>query len=154
MCFLFSNLNCYPEVTHRWLYYIGNLNSSANFVDMKILSRSDHRRVGPEQHRCLRVYGLFGGKKDNNEKSDDAPSKVSQYSLLFLSMLSVNINFNILLHPLTYLLTFYLIYISYINEGYWVTVLVKSLFGNSVFGFVLLFCPNFVSLIQTDCFLL
>ncbi|XP_054821878.1 nucleoid-associated protein At4g30620, chloroplastic-like [Prosopis cineraria] len=52
-----------------------NLNSSANFVDMKIVSRPDRRKVGHEQHRCLRVYGLFGGKKDNNEKSDDAPSK-------------------------------------------------------------------------------
>ncbi|KAF7806539.1 nucleoid-associated protein [Senna tora] len=51
-----------------------NLNSSANIVDMKILSRSDHRRVGTEQNRCFRVYGLFGGKKDN-EKGDDAPSK-------------------------------------------------------------------------------
>ncbi|KAI9117283.1 hypothetical protein K1719_011449 [Acacia pycnantha] len=52
-----------------------NLNSSANFVDMKILSRSNPQKVGREQHRCVRVYGLFGGKKDNNEKSDDAPSK-------------------------------------------------------------------------------
>ncbi|GAB2286665.1 Nucleoid-associated protein At2g24020, chloroplastic [Dionaea muscipula] len=25
--------------------------------------------------RCVRVYGLFGGKKDNNEKSEDASSK-------------------------------------------------------------------------------
>lgn len=26
--------------------------------------------------RSSRVYGLFGGKKDNNEKGDDAASKV------------------------------------------------------------------------------
>lgn len=32
---------------------------------------------GKYRHNCrsLRVYGLFGGKKEKNEKSDDAPSK-------------------------------------------------------------------------------
>ncbi|XP_061347476.1 nucleoid-associated protein At4g30620, chloroplastic-like [Gastrolobium bilobum] len=50
------------------------LNSSANVVDMRILSRCGSQKVGPDR-RCFRVYGLFGGKKENNEKSDDAPSK-------------------------------------------------------------------------------
>nr|KYP54404.1 hypothetical protein KK1_000592 [Cajanus cajan] len=50
------------------------LNSSSNIVDMKILSRCGCRKVGHGQ-RCFRLYALFGGKKDNNGKSDDAPSK-------------------------------------------------------------------------------
>ena len=46
-------------------------------VDMKILSRRGCSKVGHGQ-RCTRSYGLFGGRKDGNEKSDeDAPSKVS-----------------------------------------------------------------------------
>ncbi|MQI72137.1 hypothetical protein EI017_25625, partial [Escherichia coli] len=40
---------------------------------MKIFSRSG-RQVGLD-HRYFRVYALFGGKKGNNEKSDDAPAK-------------------------------------------------------------------------------
>lgn len=43
---------------------------------MKISSRCGCRKVGHGQ-RCFRLYALFGGKKDNNGKSDDAPSKVS-----------------------------------------------------------------------------
>lgn len=42
---------------------------------MKI-SRCGCRKVGHGQ-RCFRLYALFGGKKDNSGKSDDAPSKVS-----------------------------------------------------------------------------
>lgn len=50
------------------------LNSNSNIVDTKIFSgrRRGCKRVGDER-RCFRLYGLFGGKKD--EKSDDAPSK-------------------------------------------------------------------------------
>ena len=73
---------------------LGNLNSSVNFVDMKTLYRCDNRKVGSEQHRCVRVYGLFGGKKDNNEKGDDAPSKVSQVCLLLSWLILVNMNFD------------------------------------------------------------
>lgn len=56
--------------------YVGKLNSNSNIVDTKIFSgrRRGCKRVGDER-RCFRLYGLFGGKKD--EKSDDAPSKVS-----------------------------------------------------------------------------
>ncbi|KAK7329919.1 hypothetical protein VNO77_24101 [Canavalia gladiata] len=50
------------------------LNSSANVVDMRTLSRHGSKRIGPD-HRHFRIYALFGGKKENNEKSDDAPSK-------------------------------------------------------------------------------
>ncbi|RZC08773.1 Nucleoid-associated protein, chloroplastic isoform B [Glycine soja] len=49
------------------------LSSSSNIVDMKI-SRCGCRKVGHGQ-RCFRLYALFGGKKDNNGKSDDVPSK-------------------------------------------------------------------------------
>lgn len=31
--------------------------------------------------RSLRVYGLFGGKKDKSENADDAPSKVSDLTM-------------------------------------------------------------------------
>ena len=72
-------------------YSIGKLNSSPNLVDMKILSRFGRQKVGPD-HRNFRVYALFGGKKENNDKSDDAPSKVSQVSFLLLSMLNVNMH--------------------------------------------------------------
>lgn len=64
---------------------------------MKILSKCDHRKVGSEQHRCLRVNGLFGGKKDNSEKGDDAPSKVSQAYLLLWSVVSMSVNFHMFL---------------------------------------------------------
>ncbi|KAK7291948.1 hypothetical protein RIF29_07519 [Crotalaria pallida] len=50
------------------------LNSSANIVDMKIFSRGGRQNLGLHQ-RYFRVHALFGGKKDNNEKNDDAPSK-------------------------------------------------------------------------------
>ncbi|KAI4344283.1 hypothetical protein L6164_011529 [Bauhinia variegata] len=51
-----------------------NLNSNANVVDMKIESRCGRGKVG-HGRRNLRVYSLFGGKKDNNGKSDDLSSK-------------------------------------------------------------------------------
>ncbi|XP_028192957.1 nucleoid-associated protein At4g30620, chloroplastic-like [Glycine soja] len=50
------------------------LSFNSNIVDMKILSRCGCLKVGNDQ-RCFRLYALFGGKKDNSGKSDDAPSK-------------------------------------------------------------------------------
>ncbi|RYR76851.1 hypothetical protein Ahy_A01g001379 [Arachis hypogaea] len=50
------------------------LNSNANILNMKILCRSGRQQVGPAS-RNFRVYALFGGKKENDDKSDDAPSK-------------------------------------------------------------------------------
>ncbi|KAH1221699.1 Nucleoid-associated protein, chloroplastic [Glycine max] len=50
------------------------LSFNSNIVDMKILSRCGCQKVGNDQ-RCFRLYALFGGKKDNSGKSDDAPSK-------------------------------------------------------------------------------
>lgn len=39
-----------------------------------------HSQVGftkvVDKHRPLRIYALFGGKKDNNDKSNDGSSKV------------------------------------------------------------------------------
>jgi hypothetical protein len=61
---------------YYYYYYLGNLNSSSNIVDMKILSRRTCKKLG-HYRRYFRLYGLFGGRKDNNDKSDDAPSKVS-----------------------------------------------------------------------------
>lgn len=56
----------------------GNLTSNTNSVGMQMLS-------GKYRHNCrsLRVYGLFGGKKEKNEKSDDAPSKVNVICFFF-----------------------------------------------------------------------
>ncbi|XP_065631912.1 nucleoid-associated protein At4g30620, chloroplastic isoform X1 [Quercus suber] len=51
-----------------------NLTSSSNSVGMQVFSRCGRRKYG-HNHRSLRVCGLFGGKKENNEKSEDAPSK-------------------------------------------------------------------------------
>lgn len=50
------------------------LNPNANQVGMWALSQSGCQKLVPNR-RSLRVWGLFGGKKENNEKSDDAPSK-------------------------------------------------------------------------------
>ncbi|XP_038879413.1 nucleoid-associated protein At4g30620, chloroplastic isoform X2 [Benincasa hispida] len=50
-----------------------NLNSVSNIIGVRI---SPYGPWKVEKHnRSLCVYGLFGGKKDNEEKSDDAPSK-------------------------------------------------------------------------------
>ncbi|KAJ7955652.1 Nucleoid-associated protein, chloroplastic [Quillaja saponaria] len=48
-----------------------NLNSAGNLVDMRIVPRCSRQKFG-NGCRDVRVYGLFGGKKENN---DDAPSK-------------------------------------------------------------------------------
>ncbi|XP_057967265.1 nucleoid-associated protein At4g30620, chloroplastic isoform X2 [Malania oleifera] len=50
------------------------LNPNMNHVCMQVLSQPGYCKVG-HNRRSLCIYGLFGGKKDNNEKSDDAPSK-------------------------------------------------------------------------------
>ncbi|KAK3189734.1 hypothetical protein Dsin_029295 [Dipteronia sinensis] len=51
-----------------------NLNLNANFAGKEVLSWSGQQKSG-RNFRSLRINGLFGGKKDNNEKSDDGPSK-------------------------------------------------------------------------------
>ncbi|ONH98746.1 hypothetical protein PRUPE_7G264300 [Prunus persica] len=48
-----------------------NLSSKTN---LQSLSHSGYRHFGHIQRSVL-VNGLFGGKKENNENSDDAPSK-------------------------------------------------------------------------------
>ncbi|KAH7546164.1 hypothetical protein FEM48_Zijuj01G0171400 [Ziziphus jujuba var. spinosa] len=50
-----------------------NLNSTANLAGTQIFSPCSVN-FG-QNYRSLRICGLFGGKKENNEKSDDAPSK-------------------------------------------------------------------------------
>ncbi|KAL9442594.1 hypothetical protein AB3S75_018502 [Citrus x aurantiifolia] len=54
--------------------FSNNLNLNSNLAGKEMLSFSSQQKSG-HQFRSLRVYGLFGGKKDNNEKGDDAPSK-------------------------------------------------------------------------------
>ncbi|EOY29523.1 hypothetical protein QUC31_020751 [Theobroma cacao] len=53
---------------------LGNLNFSTNLAGKQFLSSSGRRKSG-RSYKSLRVYGLFGGKKENGEKGDDAPSK-------------------------------------------------------------------------------
>lgn len=57
----------------------GNLNLMSNIVGTRLSP------YGPwkveKNNRSLCVYGLFGGKKDE-EKSDDAPSKVELLSAI------------------------------------------------------------------------
>ncbi|XP_062078440.1 nucleoid-associated protein At4g30620, chloroplastic-like [Humulus lupulus] len=50
-----------------------NVNSTANVVGKQI-SWSGYRSF-KQNRRSLCVYGLFGGKKDSNEKGEEAPSK-------------------------------------------------------------------------------
>ncbi|XP_057967266.1 nucleoid-associated protein At4g30620, chloroplastic isoform X3 [Malania oleifera] len=47
---------------------------TAKVSNLQVLSQPGYCKVG-HNRRSLCIYGLFGGKKDNNEKSDDAPSK-------------------------------------------------------------------------------
>ncbi|KAI5557247.1 hypothetical protein POPTR_018G105600v4 [Populus trichocarpa] len=53
---------------------LGNLNLNANVVGKQLLSWSGKQK-SERNYRSFRVIGLFGGKKENSEKSDDAPSK-------------------------------------------------------------------------------
>jgi hypothetical protein len=71
----------------RFTYSIGNLSSSANVVDMRIVSRCGLQKVG-SNHRNFRVNALFGGKKDNEQSGD----KVSQVCFLLPSLLHMNIH--------------------------------------------------------------
>ncbi|KAK2358944.1 nucleoid-associated protein, chloroplastic [Trifolium repens] len=54
-----------------------NLSSSANVVDMRLVSRCGLQKVG-SNHRNFRVNALFGGKKDNEQSGDK--------SVLFLNV--------------------------------------------------------------------
>ncbi|EEF32999.1 nucleoid-associated protein At2g24020, chloroplastic [Ricinus communis] len=49
---------------------IGNLSLNANLVGQQLVSWPGHQK-SRRCSRSLRVHGLFGGKKDNNEKSDE-----------------------------------------------------------------------------------
>ncbi|WJX96789.1 hypothetical protein P8452_77950 [Trifolium repens] len=53
-----------------------NLSSTANVVDMRLVSRCGLQKVG-SNHRNFRVNALFGGKKDN-EQSGDKPGILGQ----------------------------------------------------------------------------
>ncbi|XP_022135106.1 nucleoid-associated protein At4g30620, chloroplastic-like [Momordica charantia] len=50
-----------------------NLNSMSNIVGVRITSHGPWKVH--KNNRSFCVYGLFGKKKENEEKSDDAPSK-------------------------------------------------------------------------------
>ncbi|KAK8287057.1 hypothetical protein V6Z12_D07G033400 [Gossypium hirsutum] len=51
-----------------------NLNLNKNLAGKQFLSLSAPQKSGLN-YKSLRVNGLFGGKKENGEKGDDAPSK-------------------------------------------------------------------------------
>ncbi|KAL5547521.1 hypothetical protein UlMin_002752 [Ulmus minor] len=51
-----------------------NIKSTASIGGTQISSRCGYQKFR-HHRRSLCVYGLFGGKKDNNGKSDDSPSK-------------------------------------------------------------------------------
>ncbi|GAV83207.1 YbaB_DNA_bd domain-containing protein [Cephalotus follicularis] len=72
----FSNLNgvIYLKRPFPSSVSLGYRNLNANPVGKQIIYWSGSKNFGNIK-RPFRVYGLFGGKKDNNEKSDDAPSK-------------------------------------------------------------------------------
>ncbi|KAH1131669.1 hypothetical protein J1N35_003047 [Gossypium stocksii] len=53
---------------------LGNLNLKKNLAGKQFLSLSAPQKSGLN-YKSLRVNGLFGGKKENGEKGDDAPSK-------------------------------------------------------------------------------
>ncbi|XXG58704.1 hypothetical protein AAC387_Pa04g0946 [Persea americana] len=55
------------------IIFCNKLNSITNGNGMHVLSWSCGRNVHMKRSFC--IYSLFGGKKENNEKNDDAPSK-------------------------------------------------------------------------------
>ncbi|KAJ0091706.1 hypothetical protein Patl1_14574 [Pistacia atlantica] len=61
-----------------------NLSSSGNLAGKEVCSWSCRQTPG-HNLRSLRVNGLFGGKKDNNDSSDDAPSKVNYVNFFIQS---------------------------------------------------------------------
>lgn len=54
--------------------FLGKLNPYSNPVGPPIASWPGST-IG-KTRRSLRIHGLFGGKKENNDNGDDAPSKV------------------------------------------------------------------------------
>ncbi|XP_065849243.1 nucleoid-associated protein At4g30620, chloroplastic-like [Euphorbia lathyris] len=71
-----TNLNGLSDWKRRDLASspLGNLNLNANSVGKQFLSWSGYGKSA-HSNGSLCVHGLFGGKKDNNDKNDDAPSK-------------------------------------------------------------------------------
>ncbi|CAH9086558.1 unnamed protein product [Cuscuta epithymum] len=63
----FSNLQGYSPL-------LGKPVANTSQVGVLNLSRVGYRKV-VDKRRPVRIYALFGGKKDNNEKGNDAPSK-------------------------------------------------------------------------------
>ncbi|KAL4302708.1 hypothetical protein GQ457_10G002560 [Hibiscus cannabinus] len=57
-----------PSLSH------GNFNLNKNLAGKQFSSLSAPTKSG-KSYKSLRVYGLFGGKKENGEKGDDSPSK-------------------------------------------------------------------------------
>ena len=60
--------------TNKLMLILGEVNSCANPRGLFILSWP--RKKTGKSLRSVQVYGLFGGKKDTNEKDDDKTSKV------------------------------------------------------------------------------
>ncbi|GLT85347.1 hypothetical protein SLE2022_035380 [Rubroshorea leprosula] len=70
-----SNLHAVTDLKKAFpSFSSGSLKLGSSIADKQILSWSGHQKSG-HRHRSVRVYGLFGGKKENNEKGEDAPSK-------------------------------------------------------------------------------
>ncbi|GMI89295.1 Suppressor of TIC40 2 [Hibiscus trionum] len=57
-----------PSLSH------GSFNLNKNLAGKQFISLSAPTKSG-RSYKSLRVNGLFGGKKENGEKGDDAPSK-------------------------------------------------------------------------------
>ncbi|KAA3489930.1 nucleoid-associated protein chloroplastic-like [Gossypium australe] len=53
---------------------LGNFNLNTNLACKQLLSSTFRRKAG-HNYKSLRVYGLFGGKKENGDEGDGAPSK-------------------------------------------------------------------------------
>ncbi|XVF35574.1 hypothetical protein REPUB_Repub18cG0157600 [Reevesia pubescens] len=53
---------------------LGSINLNTTLAGKQFLSSAGHRK-SVHNYKSLHVYGLFGGKKENGEKGDDAPSK-------------------------------------------------------------------------------
>lgn len=63
-------------VTNIFSLLSDNVSLNVNPVGKHHKSLSDNWK-SKYSSRSLFVHGLFGGKKDNNEKSDDASSKIN-----------------------------------------------------------------------------
>ncbi|CAL5200542.1 unnamed protein product [Lathyrus oleraceus] len=73
----FSNVIGFSDNNSLFSSSLCKLNSRSNIVEIKTFSLHNGCRKIGNDHTYFRLYALFGGRKENNEKNDSATSKVT-----------------------------------------------------------------------------